>query len=372
MNLRENVRAVLNYENFDHMPVVMFGYWPETLQKWIDEGHLEPGDTAAVADGSPADTKVLKKLGFDFNWHPSVCPANALYPSFEPRLVENRPDGSQIIFTNEGVLEMVKPGIVSIPVEVGHTLTDRASGEKEYRPRLQFQMERIPVEQLKALAESDASRDIPAGLFCGSLMGNTRNWLGVEGLSYLYVDDPELYKEIIDTVGEMTYRIVEESLKIYPHFEYIHFWEDICFKNGPLVIPSVFEELVGPHYKRITDLAAGYGVTIASLDCDGWIDKLVPIWLNNGVNTMFPIEVGTWDASIAPWREQYGRQVRGVGGMNKNVFACDREAVDKEIARLRPLMELGGYIPCPDHRLPPNAKFELVQYYCDKMQNLRF
>ena len=26
MNLRENVRAILHYESFDHMPVVHFGY----------------------------------------------------------------------------------------------------------------------------------------------------------------------------------------------------------------------------------------------------------------------------------------------------------------------------------------------------------
>jgi len=32
---------------------------------------------------------------------------------------------------------------------------------------------------------------------------------------------------------------------------------------------------------------------------------------------------------------------------------------------------LGGYIPCPDHRIAPDAKFEVVQYYCEKMQNLK-
>ena len=98
------------------------------------------------------------------------------------------------------------------------------------------------------------------------------------------------------------------------------------------------------------------------------IDSLIPIWLENGVNTMFPIEVGTWNASIAPWREKYGKQLRGVGGMNKTIFARDREAVDQEIERLKPLMALGGYIPCTDHRIAPDAKFELVQYYCEKMQ----
>jgi uroporphyrinogen decarboxylase len=135
-----------------------------------------------------------------------------------------------------------------------------------------------------------------------------------------------------------------------------------------LVSPKVFEAYVGPHYKRITDLLKQYGVDIVSLDCDGWIDLLLPIWLKNGVNTMFPIEVGTWDASIAPWREKYGKNLRGVGGMNKNVFSADYAAVDKEIERLKALIDLGGYIPCPDHRIAPDAKFENVQYYCEKLR----
>ena len=130
----------------------------------------------------------------------------------------------------------------------------------------------------------------------------------------------------------------------------------------------MFDELVGPHYKRITDLLLSHGIDIVSLDCDGKIDLLIPTWLQNGVNTMFPIEVGTWDASIAPWRAQYGKSLRGIGGMDKRVFARDRAAVDREIERLKPLVDLGGYIPCPDHRIPPDAEFDLVQYYCDRFR----
>jgi uroporphyrinogen decarboxylase len=82
---------------------------------------------------------------------------------------------------------------------------------------------------------------------------------------------------------------------------------------------------------------------------------------------MFPIEVGTWNASIAPWRKLFGRELRGVGGVNKHVFCADRSAIDKEIERIKPLVELGGYIPCPDHRLPIDARWENVQYYCEAM-----
>ena len=129
--------------------------------------------------------------------------------------------------------------------------------------------------------------------------------------------------------------------------------------------PEVFAECVGPHHREFADMLARYGIDQISLDCDGCIDKLLPIWLENGVNTMFPIEVGTWHASIAPWRAEYGRALRGVGGMDKRVFAQDKAAVEAEIERLKPLIDLGGYIPCPDHRIPPDAKYELVAYYCE-------
>ena len=173
------------------------------------------------------------------------------------------------------------------------------------------------MEYLQKIKEQDATREIPLGLHCGSLYGNVRNMLGVEELSYMAADDEDLYREIIDTNADLSYKVVKKVLEAGVDFDYAHYWEDICFKNGPLVRPEVFAEVVGPHYKKTTELLNAHGIDIISLDCDGWIDKLIPIWLENGVNTMFPIEVGTWNASIAPWREQYGKTLRGVGGMDK-------------------------------------------------------
>jgi uroporphyrinogen decarboxylase len=56
--------------------------------------------------------------------------------------------------------------------------------------------------------------------------------------------------------------------------------------------------------------------------------------------------------------------------MNKNVLAFDFKAVDDEIERLKPLVDLGGFIPCPDHRLPPEAKWDNTRYYCDQMRKV--
>lgn len=372
MTFRENAMAVLHYQPCDKLPVVSFGYWAETVQKWAREGHItqeEADDYCRHGDNGWGDRAIMRRLGFDFNWNSCVGTASDLFPAFETKVLEERPDGSQVIRDGSGLIVLVKPGVVSIPSEIGTSLTDRDVWEKEYLPRLRFSMERIPLELLETLRD-DTNREIPVGLHCGSLMGRMRDLLGVEQMSYLTVDDPELYEEIVDTMDGLCYDCVKAVLETGAKFDYAHFWEDICYKNGPLVVPSTFEECVGPHYKRITGLLNSHGIDIVSVDCDGWIDRLIPTWLENGVNTMFPIEVGTWNASIGPWREKYGRALRGVGGMNKTVFARDRKAVDEEIERLRPLIEPGGYIPCPDHRIAPDAEFDNVQYYCDRLQNL--
>jgi len=371
MNNRQRLHAVLNYKDVDHFPVVHFGYWDELRDKWVAEGHLKPEEILDFTDGSSNDKLVGDKLGFDFNFYTTYqdkAGFDSLYPSFKTKRTKEHPDGSYEYMNDAGVTVLLKDGICSIPREIDHLLKDRASWEEHYLPRLQFSEDRFDTVELKALAAESETRTEPLGLYCKSLYGQIRNWVGIEGISYLYADDEQLYREIIDTVGELIFKSTKFVLESGVKFDFAHFWEDICFKTGPLVAPQIFAECAGPHYRRITDLVKNYGIEIISLDCDGMIDALIPVWFNNGVNTMFPIEVGTWGASIAPWREKYGRDLRGVGGMNKNVLSYDKAAVDAEIERLKPLVALGGFLPCPDHRLPLDTKWELVQYYCDRMR----
>jgi hypothetical protein len=377
---RERVLAVLNYESYDRLPILHFGFWDETLQKWAREGHVTRDEADDWADGNPVDASISKKLGFDFDYYSAFGPNTRMSPGFQKETLEELPGGSRKVRNADGVIVLEKEGATSIPAEIDHLLKTRADWEEHYLHRHQFNMERINATKVRVndkMVRWDEGgleflrkdeRSYLYGIHCGSLFGHIRNILGVTGSSYLFAEDDALFTEIIDTVGELCFQCVKASLESGAKFDFAHFWEDICFKNGPLIIPSVFDEKVGPHYKRITDLVGEYGLNIVSLDCDGCIDALIPTWLNNGVNTMFPIEVGTWDASIAPWREQYGKELRGVGGMNKTVFAQDRAAIDAEVERLKPLVDLGGFIPCPDHRIAPDGKWDNVRYYCDRMR----
>jgi len=377
---RERILAVLNYQPCDRLPVVHFGFWTETLQKWAAEGHLTADEARMWGDGNPTDAVISRKLGFDCNYYSCFHPSTRLHPHFESRVIKKFPDGSQHVLNGNGVIILQAPGATGIPSEIEHLFKGREEWTKEYRHRLQFHPDRILHSNVRVndkMVRFDQGgleflkadrRDYIYGLHCGSLFGQIRDFIGVENCAYLHADDEALFDEIIQTVADLCYRTTKTTLESGAKFDFAHFWEDICFKNGPLIAPSVFMEKVGPQYKRITDLVRQHGINIISLDSDGWIDALIPTWFANGVNTMFPIEVGTWNASVAPWRAKYGRELRGVGGMNKTVFAHDRAAIDAEIERLKPLIELGGYIPCPDHRIAPDATWDNVRYYCDRLR----
>jgi len=177
MTNRERVNAILHYQPADRVPVVAFGYWNETLQKWANEGHITQEQCDQYWDNSPADKEIMAKLGFDFNWNSCFGSHTGLRPGFKSEVLREEPDGSVIVRDGNGLIVRTKPGIVSIPSEIGTTLTDRTAWEEHYLPKLQYCDERVNWDGIRRELENDADRDIPLGLHCGSLYGDIRNLL---------------------------------------------------------------------------------------------------------------------------------------------------------------------------------------------------
>ena len=371
MTTRERCLNILHYKDVDRIPAVHFGYWRELLIEWAEQGKIPMELARKWGDGNAADRELDRIIGWECNWYTTVSARSNLFPAFEKKVLEVLPDGSQRIQTGYGVIERVKPGINSIPSEDDYLLKDREAFETLFKPKMQFTPERINQEFLKTFNET-RDPDLPIGLHLGSIMGKIRDIVTVAGMSYLmYDEDEDLFADIVDTFAEMQYQCVKAMLESGAKFDFAHYWEDICFKNGPLLSPGKFDELCAKHYKKRNDLVHSYGIDIISLDCDGVVEQLIPTWLENGVNTLFPIEVGVWGDQFEPARQKYGKELRGVGAMDKTAFRKDKAAVDAELERMKRLASMGGFIPCPDHRLMPGSKFELVQYYAEKIKEIK-
>ena len=58
------------------------------------------------------------------------------------------------------------------------------------------------------------------------------------------------------------------------------------------------------------------------------------------------------------------------GGVDKRTLTAGKAEIDTEMERIRPAYELGRYIPCIDHSVPPNVSFYNYCYYIDKLKKL--
>lgn len=359
MNARERFDAVMHYRARDRSPIMDFGFWDETLPIWQEQGY-------------PAGANPDLFFGMDPQWISCGC-ILGLWPGFPELLLVDQGE-TEVVQQHDGVIVQRGKFLGSIPRHIRHTLTDRASWEAFYQPRLRpddvLRLASGPAWEMQLAEWTRPDRDYPLFIEGGSLYGVARNWFGLERISEILYDDRPLFEEIVETLADVAVTVLQHTLSAGVRPEAASMWEDMCYSGGPLISPKIFKEVMLPHYRRITGVLRQYGVDIVILDCDGKIDALAPLWLDAGVNTMFPIEVGKWHADPLEFRRRYGKEMRLVGGVDKHILAGSKDAIAREVDRLAPLVEAGGYIPTPDHRVPPDVPLDNYLFYLDEAKRV--
>ena len=209
--------------------------------------------------------------------------------------------------------------------------------------------------------EQATAEGMPVRFDAGSLYGWLRNWMGVEDLSIAIMTERDWDEEMMEHLTEMTLYLIKKTFSNLTISSAL-WWEDMCYNRGPLISPQAFAKLMVPRYRRITTfLRRELGCEHNMLDCDGNIHKLVPLWLQGGINVMFPLEALHTDT--LQLSHEFGDQVAFRGAFDKVALIEGAAAIDREFERLRPLLKSGGFIPHTDHRVPPDVSLDNYLYY---------
>lgn len=360
MTHRERFLNTMAYAPVDRGIITDFGFWDETLVIWQDQG-LPEGIT-------------MENYGPFFGvdpWQLSAPVNVGLAPGFPYILVEDQGD-HEIVQDHEGVRVRRGKFMGSIPEHIAHLLIDRDSWRWHYRSRLNPATEyRIPAaDSPEWKAAIDPNRTQAVVAWGGSLYGWIRNWMGVEAVSLAVYDDPAWFGEMVETCGDCIVGTLQRAIDQGLRPDAVNLWEDMCYNRGPLLSPTHFKEYLVPQYRRITDLVRSVGCETVWVDCDGDTDALIPLWLDAGVNTMFPMEVGTWNGEPGRIRAKFGRDLRMMGGFDKHILARSTEEITAEVERLAPLVEEGGFIPFPDHRVPPDVPLDHFVHYLQEARRV--
>ncbi|MCF7853323.1 MAG: hypothetical protein K9N51_00885 [Candidatus Pacebacteria bacterium] len=327
-----------------------------TWERWRDEGlnpALDPHDYDEWCEA----------FGFD-HWATSVSVSRPKPPLYKKEILEETDTTYTMRREDGSIIQEMKGEHKSIYHELRPAITSKEEWER-FKKWLDVE---APLPQgnepwvQNAFAKARQLRT-PVWLSAGSLMGKIRNWLGFEEFAMKPFDDREWIEDMFETCCRAAEWQVRAFGKNGVPLDVVHFWEDICFKNGPIIHPDVFEEMVVPRYRRIADLAAGYGYDFVSVDSDGNLWALLSGWLKGGINVINPLEVQA-GMDVNQIQDEYGTDFLLMGGIHKHKLTGGEAAIVEELRRVKPAVERGRYIPCLDHNVPHDVSLQNYLCYC--------
>lgn len=381
MNTRERFHAVMNFEAVDRPLYWEFGYWAPTIRRWYREG-LERRH--GISDALGDDATVLGEcLGVDWRF-PHVdrdvnrvlsfdepvyrVPVNNLYwPPFEKKVLEETDEWITATNTEGETVRISKLNgsrhFIDAPVKT------RSDYERIRDQRLQPGLEGRLVPDWPQVRKKLLQRTFP--LLYGGNVGfynSPRRFLGFQRLNFMFYDDPQLVKDMINEMADFLIALYDPLLSDIGG-DCAMISEDMCYKAGCFVSPAMFREFMLPAYRKLTGFYRDHGIRTILVDSDGDVSGLVPLLIEGGVTGLYPFEV-TGNTDIIDIRREHPR-FQILGGLDKKAVAAGKDQIDRELeAKVPPLIKSGGYVPFIDHTVPPDISWENFRYYRRRLEEL--
>ena len=387
MTNREREQATLNFQKPEGRGTVA-----ETFYPWVltTNRFKEEGMPAEIADGAKDITNNIvgnkanqtekylaaewgqgvmeyeQYLGFD-----PVRRIHFVLPfrRFEEKIIEETPEhiikqdiyGRQVLKNTGSDLELdYKPVI--------ETMEDWENLKSHAEKELEAYFSDKQIEAAYGhLAEGHDRGDYSIRLNIEGFFWVPRELLGIEAHMYAFYDEPELLHAINDYILEI-YRTKLLKVIDLVQPDVIYFMEDLSRKNGPMVSPDCFEEFVADYYRALIPLFKEHGVGNVFVDTDGDFARLIPNFMDAGVDGFLPMDVNA-GMDIVEVRKQFPK-LKFIGSFNKLEIAKGPAAIDKEFDRILPVIRGGGYIPGSDHQVAPSTSLENYKYYIEKLRKI--
>jgi hypothetical protein len=372
MDSRQKFHAVMTYDDRSINMKTEFGFWASTVRKWfvegldkiqdsIPEGALDGKIVRASADieGSEEITDPNTLRYFDLDSYPAKFPFD-LSPMFEKRTIDENDD--YLIFKdNYGLTQKVIKKGAATPQVIDYPIKSRADLYK-YFDNYDYDFSKRLPKDWEGLCRKLKTRDFPIRLGGGpygfSFM--PRFLMGEVGYMMSMYDDPKL----IDDLNEFYIGFVMQYWDIIlknVDVDCIFILEDIAYRAGSFISKEMFERFMSPYYVRFVDFLKQYDVGNIFVDCDGLVDELIPLWMDAGVNGIFPVEAVN---DLAGIRRNYPG-LKLMGGFDKKILFKDSEKslIDEKLKETEDLIKKGRYIPHIDHAVSEDVTWDNFKYY---------
>ncbi len=367
MNDRERFIAVMEYQPVDRVPNWELGVWPQTIDRWEEEGldmtqfHWDwfTGESAIGLDPK-------EFIRFNGNFIP-------LFDSYtieeDERTVTFRDElGRTRKALKEGT---ARGGRMSMDTYIDFPVKNQADWDA-LKPRLQQRVSRLEPfwEELRLPGWRNRAVPLVFGPNCSTLgfYWFARDLMGTEPLSYALFDQPNLVHDIMEFHADFLIEAARPVLE-KTSVDYMILNEDLSMKAGPLLSPRAYKTFIYPRLKRLVEFVKSHGVRYFGIDTDGNPEDVVPLFMDAGVDILWPLERAS-DQDPVRLRKKFGKSLRMWGGVDKRILAEGPEAIDAHLRSMLPIIADGGFIPTIDHTVPPDVSWSNFQHYMQSKEKL--
>jgi hypothetical protein len=309
----------MSFEPVDRLPVVEWAsWWDKTLARWHTEGlpvHLSERNGSALQEF----------FGLDIHEQYWISP-------YAPDFPAAGEDGRGPIATMEDYTRL----------------------RDSLYPKTAFDRGRV-----EAWAARHDRGEIVVWITLEGFFWFPRALLGINEHFYAFYDKPDLMHAMNQDLVDYHLRAIDEFCAICTP-DFMTFAEDMSYNNGPMISRDLFESFMVPYYKQILPKLKEHDI-IPIIDSDGNIERLIPWFLDIGIDGFLPMEKQA-GFDIVKVRQQYPR-TRFIGGYDKMVMSKTEKEMRAEFERIMPVMKQGGYIPSCDHQTPPEVSLENYRMY---------
>jgi len=370
MTPRERYQATLLFETPDKIPFQPGGPRESTLKIWHKQGL--PEDTSYVEAYHDILGLPMEKV----RPQPSLDVSFRMIPTFEEKVLEHK-DGHYIVQDWMGAITEISDEYDYTYIRAAkdfvtrkwHRFPVQTRGDWEamktrYEPH---HPERFP-EDFEDKCRQLQDRDGVAHIHFNGPFWQLREWLGMENLCILMLDEPDWIEEMVgfwttfvsETLAPILERVTLDSVGIS---------EDMAYKAHSMISPAMVRRFLMPTYGVWVPQIRASGCRIIDMDSDGAIDELIPLWIEAEINVCDPIEVAAHNDIVA-FRKRFGRQIAYRGGIDKRAIAAGGDILQAELDRVAPVIEDGGYIPSCDHGVPPDISWPNFVDYTGRLAKL--
>lgn len=342
-----------------------FGFY--CLERWKEQGMPRDVPLKELFDYDDPGNHSLRELGW--------CEA-AFEPRFEEKTLEDRGDLEVVQdFAGRAVLCFKGRRSGFMPEYLDHPVKDRQTWENNVKWRLnpgtESRYSNFASRMQEARTQAASGLMITQKLVGGYMY--LRSLIGPEALLYKFYDDPGLIHECMQVWLHLADTVIARHQK-HVTLDELFLAEDICFNSGPLISPDMMREFLFPYYQQLIANIRARQIDktrrlYIQIDTDGNALPVIPVYKELGMDAMSPFEVASGCDVVAIGQEFPDLAI--FGGIDKRILAQNKDAIDREVERILPVMrERGGYIPTCDHGVPEEVPYQNYLHYRERCVKL--